>query len=263
MAEESKPVDDKLAEQDPKGKGKAAAVESDDEGEAVDDNEADAPAADASDTKAATTTGAKKKKSKKKKLKEALTGKSSGGSAGDDKEDQLHKAIDGLSADQVSQLLELNPALANEIARASGGSSDPNSALEALRRLKLQEIMTGLASSGKNVKDMGAYKFWSTQPVPKLGEEGDGKFKEGPIRIQKVEDVSKEPPPMIPGFEWDTLDLEKPEELKEVWELLNGHYVEDDEAMFRFNYSASILKWSVGFQLIFPMTPAYLLPTGP
>lgn len=33
--------------------------------------------------------------------------------------------------------------------------------------------------------------------------------------------------------------------LEEVWELLNGHYVEDEEAMFRFNYSVSFLNWYI------------------
>ena len=34
-------------------------------------------------------------------------------------------------------------------------------------------------------------------------------------------------------------------QLKEVYELLNGHYVEDEEAMFRLNYCASFLDWCV------------------
>lgn len=227
MAEESKPIDPKLAEaeEDPKGKGKAAAVESDDDG--------DEPATEAA---GASSTGAKKKKSKKKKLKEALTGKSSK----DDQETQLHKAIDNLTPDQVSQLLDLNPALAGEIAKSTG-SNDLSAATEALKRLKLQEIMTGLAAGGKNVKDMGAYKFWSTQPVPNFGEEA--KFEDGPIKQQTVDQVAKEPPPLISGFEWCDMDISNPQENEEVRELLQGHYVEDDEALFRFNYSYSILKW--------------------
>ncbi|KAL9124296.1 MAG: hypothetical protein Q9217_006364 [Psora testacea] len=32
-------------------------------------------------------------------------------------------------------------------------------------------------------------------------------------------------------------------QLEEVYELLTGHYVEDDGAMFRFNYSVSFLNW--------------------
>ncbi|KAI0121141.1 acyl-CoA N-acyltransferase [Xylariales sp. AK1849] len=239
MAEESKPIDPKLteAEETSKGKGKAAAVESDDE---FDEDVADEPAA----ATGAKSTGGKKKKSKRKKIKDALSGKLS--SSQDDKEAQLHKAIDGLTPDQVSQLLELNPALAGEIAKA-GGSNDIKSATEALKQLKLQEIMTGLAASGKNAKDMGAYKFWATQPVVKFGEDtGErAKIEDGPIRVQTVDQVAKEPAALLAGFEWCTMDLVKPEELKEVEELLHGHYVEDDEAMFRFNYSASILKWAM------------------
>ncbi|KAH6657093.1 acyl-CoA N-acyltransferase [Truncatella angustata] len=231
MAEESKVVDPKLTagEEDlnDKGKGKAVAVESADEGDDL-----------ATEADAATSTGAKKKKSKKKKLKDALTGKSSK----DDQETNLHKAIDNLTPDQVSQLLDLNPALASEIARTSG-SNDLSSATEALKRLKLQEIMTGLASSGKNAKDMGAYKFWSTQPVTHFGEEA--KFEDGPIKIQTIDQVSKEPPPLIQGFEWCDMDISNPTENEEVRDLLQGHYVEDDEALFRFNYSYSILKWAM------------------
>ncbi|KAI0170533.1 acyl-CoA N-acyltransferase [Pestalotiopsis sp. NC0098] len=229
MAEESKVIDPQLAEpteEDPKGKGKAAAVESD-------EDEGDEPTADAS------APSAKKKKSKKKKIKDALTGKSS---SKDEQENKLHKAIDNLTPDQVSQLLDLNPALASEIAKSTG-SNDLSSATEALKRLKLQEIMTGLAASGKNAKDMGAYKFWSTQPVPNFGEEQ--KFEDGPIKIQTLDKVPKEPPPLVAGFEWCDMDISNPKENEEVRELLQGHYVEDDEALFRFNYSYSILKWAM------------------
>jgi glycylpeptide N-tetradecanoyltransferase len=89
---------------------------------------------------------------------------------------------------------------------------------------------------------MGAYKFWQTQPVPKFGEEA-GKIEEGPLRIQKVDEVDKNPQPLVAGFEWVTMDLMDDGEMKEVYELLNGHYVEDDEAMFRFNYIPEVLRW--------------------
>ncbi|KAI1436819.1 peptide N-myristoyl transferase [Xylaria sp. CBS 124048] len=155
----------------------------------------------------------------------------------------LQKAIGDLSNDQVSQLLDLNPALATELASTSDKS--PEAAAKALRGLKLREILTGLAPSGKNVKDMGAYKFWATQPVPKFDEEPNPTIEEGPIKLQSVDEIAKEPSPLIDGFEWTTLDLLDDAQLKEVWELLNGHYVEDDEAMFRFNYSTSILRWAM------------------
>lgn len=34
-------------------------------------------------------------------------------------------------------------------------------------------------------------------------------------------------------------------QLEEVYELLTGHYVEDEESMFRFNYSVSFFNWYV------------------
>ena len=104
---------------------------------------------------------------------------------------KIQSALGGLSAEQVNQLLDLNPALASELSSAS--SSDPNAAADALKRLNLQDIMTGLASSGKNVKDMGAYKFWATQPVQKFGEDENPEkpFEEGPIKLQTVDEISK------------------------------------------------------------------------
>lgn len=101
--------------------------------------------------------------------------------------------------------------------------------------------MTGLAANGKNYKDMGSYKFWQTQPVPKFGEKEQ--IEEGPFKIVDLEQVPKEPGPLVEGFEWVTMDLTDDEEIKEVYELLNGHYVEDNEAMFRLNYSKAFFKW--------------------
>jgi glycylpeptide N-tetradecanoyltransferase len=34
-------------------------------------------------------------------------------------------------------------------------------------------------------------------------------------------------------------------QLKELYTLLTENYVEDDDAMFRFDYSASFLKWGL------------------
>ena len=36
-----------------------------------------------------------------------------------------------------------------------------------------------------------------------------------------------------------------PKQNKELYELLSLNYVEDDDAMFRFDYSADFLKWFV------------------
>lgn len=228
-AEESKPVEPAVQEVDAKLKAKAAELESEEEED--DEPSTAAPAAGSSATK-------KKKKSKRKKAKELLTGGSSAGP-----QDEMAKAINGLNPQQLKDLLALNPALAQEIAQATGTANpSADQAAEMLKKMNLQEIMTGLAAGGKNAKDMASYKFWQTQPVPKFGEE-DRNMEEGPLKIQTVDEVSKEPAALVPGFEWVTVDLKSDEEVKEVYELLNGHYVEDDDAQFRFNYSPSILRW--------------------
>ncbi|KAK0391609.1 hypothetical protein NLU13_1109 [Sarocladium strictum] len=234
-AEESKPIEPAVAEVDAQLKGKPAELESDVESD-------DEPTTTAEGSTAAgpsASASKKKKKSKRKKAKELLTG-----SSGDPDQD-LKKAIGGLTPQQLKDLMALNPALAQEVAQISG-TSNPSAEQTAnlLRKMNLQEIMTGLAAGGKNAKDMASYKFWQTQPVPKFGEE-EKNMEEGPLKIQTVDDVSKEPAALVSGFEWVTVDLKSDEEVKEVYELLNGHYVEDDDAHFRFNYSPSILRWAM------------------
>ena len=234
--EESKPVAPVVDEAGAERQGQQAEMEPDES-----DDEATTTAANAPTEAAGTKKKNKKKKksSKRAQITELLTG----GQAGGDVESEMKKAIGGLTPQQMKELLALNPSLQHELAQASGGA-DPTVEQTAamLKGMDLRDIMTGLAAGGKNVKDMGAYKFWQTQPVPRFGDEAKVD-EEGPLRIQTVDEVPTEPQPLVAGFEWVTMDLESDEEIKEVYELLNGHYVEDDEAMFRFNYSPAILRW--------------------
>ena len=229
MAEESKPVDLKSS-QDAAAEVIAEASNAQD-GSGSDDEHNDAP----STTDSASTPAKKKKSSKKKKMKAAV----GLGSKDAPSEKDLQKAVSNLSKDQLTDLLSMNPALAAEVGYKEG--EDNKAAMEAMKKLSLQDIMTGLAAGGKNAKDMASYKFWATQPVPKFGE--TAKIEEGPFKMIDPEKVSKEPAPMLPGFEWVTMDLTKEDQLQELFDLLYGHYVEDQEAMFRFNYSTSFLRW--------------------
>lgn len=181
----------------------------------------------------------KKKRSRKRKIKDALTGK---GKQPEIK-DTESPAGQHLSKDQLNMLLEANPALKNELlAKTKGGNESME---QALRKLNINEMLTGLAPQGKNAKDMGSHAFWKTQPVLSFDEVASGKDKivDGPIKEIDIEKVDKNPSPMYPGFEWVTMDLEDEKQLEEVYELLTNHYVEDNEAMFRFRYSPSFLNW--------------------
>lgn len=85
------------------------------------------------------------------------------------------------------------------------------------------------------------HKFWDTQPVPKFK---DQRSEEGPmITDQTLESVPEEPKALPAGFEWSNVNLMNDEEAEEVYSLLKNNYVEDDDHMFRFEYSIPFLRW--------------------
>ncbi|KAK9395694.1 glycylpeptide N-tetradecanoyltransferase 1 [Crotalus adamanteus] len=84
-----------------------------------------------------------------------------------------------------------------------------------------------------------SYQFWDTQPVPKLGEVVNI---HGPVELDK-DNIHQEPYTLPQGFMWDALDLGDRGVLKELYTLLNENYVEDDDNMFRFDYSPEFLLW--------------------
>lgn len=104
---------------------------------------------------------------------------------------------------------------------------------------KLQQMMMISEDERKNK----TYEFWDTQPVPKLDDEIDGDINES-VEGDK-QDIRQEPFSLPPGFNWDTLDLNDDDQLKELYTLLNENYVEDDDNMFRFDYSKEFLKWAL------------------
>ncbi|EFN78470.1 glycylpeptide N-tetradecanoyltransferase 2 [Harpegnathos saltator] len=85
------------------------------------------------------------------------------------------------------------------------------------------------------------YQFWSTQPVPKMDEKI--------VRNEAIEpdktSVREEPYSLPADFQWDTLNLDDPLVLAELYTLLSENYVEDDDAMFRFDYPPYFLKWAL------------------
>ena len=106
---------------------------------------------------------------------------------------------------------------------------------EQLKKMQLQQKY-----DKEEIKDN--YKFWSTQPVPQFNKECEVKF--GEIwKDHKVEDLEKEPLALPEGFEWKNVDLSKQNELDKLYEFLKSNYVEDDDHMFRFDYSKDFLKW--------------------
>jgi len=87
-----------------------------------------------------------------------------------------------------------------------------------------------------------SHLFWDNQPVPKLSEtiadEGTAIDKE-----KTIAEVRQIPYALPEGFEWSDIEVNDEKSIKEVYTLLNENYVEDDDNMFRFDYSIDFLRW--------------------
>lgn len=115
----------------------------------------------------------------------------------------------------------------------------------------IRDALGALLLEDDGSKPKERYAFWETQPVAQFHETVDTSMvaqpvADGPIDVpKKVEDVRSEPLPLPPSFEWCTCDIFDESQLKEVYQLLSAHYVEDDENMFRFAYSPEFLRWAL------------------
>ena len=67
-------------------------------------------------------------------------------------------------------------------------------------------------------------------------------FIEPPIEMSEVRG---EPFSLPSAFRWCDVDVHDNKELTELYTLLSENYVEDDDNMFRFDYSSQFLLWYV------------------
>ena len=121
-------------------------------------------------------------------------------------------------------------------------TDSPNSATD-MQKVFQRIFIESQAAGGKQVKKDKTYEFWDTQPVPKLDDTIEADTNEA-VEADK-DNVRQEPFSLPGGFTWDTLDIEDSDQLKELYTLLNENYVEDDDNMFRFDYSPTFLRWAL------------------
>ncbi|KDQ61034.1 hypothetical protein JAAARDRAFT_124146 [Jaapia argillacea MUCL 33604] len=162
------------------------------------------------------------------------------------KKSKVSKALKALKGQKEVPQAVVDKVL--ETVKAKHGETegvDENTVRMALDHLKIMDVAKGKTGlMGKGRKDAGDHKFWATQPVPQLGEEGP--TDDGYIEASKPrEEVRQDPYPLPKDFQWSTIDLNDPNQLKEVYELLSLNYVEDHDASFRFRYTAEFLDWAL------------------
>lgn len=148
------------------------------------------------------------------------------------------------------QMLEnaTNELQTNDIQTPSTSGTDPlvnaqlKQILDEAMKSKLNPLMRDIAKTQQEAVQK-PFKFWSTQPVPKFDEIVEHNE---PIEPNKqISDIRAEPYALPDGFKWETMKLDDPLVLTELYTLLNENYVEDDDAMFRFDYQPEFLKWAL------------------
>lgn len=143
--------------------------------------------------------------------------------------------------------IESNNPEENEASPFPVSSLESQDVLKTIKALNLNDVM-------KLSKEVAAgstkvYKFWNTQPVPKIDKTTDelveSEFHKAIEADKMVNEIKQDPFALPEGFVWDTLDLNNDVILKELYTLLNENYVEDDDAMFRFDYQPEFLRWAL------------------
>lgn len=178
--------------------------------------------------------------SKKKERRQKGKNQSGAEHAATEKDDSTGKAEAGGSAGDATATIPTDAAdlideakLKSLLDEAYKFKSNPNMLPALLRDAPKtpQEAMTK------------SFKFWSTQPVPKFDEVIE---KNEAIEPNKeVAEIRADPYALPDGFKWETMKLDDPLILAELYTLLNENYVEDDDAMFRFDYQPDFLKWAL------------------
>ncbi len=119
----------------------------------------------------------------------------------------------------------------------SSSTTDPAAGISADISKLLQQVSVRSAAKKEE------HRFWDTQPVPKIGEQVEVNHQLDVVKT--TDDVRQTPYPLPPGFEWSPLDAKDTHQLDELYHLLTENYVEDDDNMFRFDYSRDFLQWAL------------------
>lgn len=117
---------------------------------------------------------------------------------------------------------------------------DPKVIADLMKMLGQQQAPS--ITSNLKPKPIEQYKFWKTQPVLTPDTPVDD---EGPIENKTIDEVRKVPQNLPEGFEWTIIDVNDQPQLEELYELLYGNYVEDEDEQFRFRYSPEFLRWAL------------------
>lgn len=150
-------------------------------------------------------------------------------------------------SDAVVAKPDATPELEEVAAGLHGQMSSPLQ--DKLGQKDLVKVLQQMQLEKPDKKVVRDHLFWGMQPVPQ--NENDQKATPGEIETKTVAEVSKEPYPLPEGFVWSNCDMSDPATIDEAYTLLYENYVEDDDNLFRFDYSREFLQWAL-------MPPGYV-----
>uniref|UniRef100_A0A158Q719 Glycylpeptide N-tetradecanoyltransferase n=1 Tax=Elaeophora elaphi TaxID=1147741 RepID=A0A158Q719_9BILA len=173
--------------------------------------------------------------------------------AGDEKLDGRNEKVMAAGDSKVDSKVQHNgEENGDDNAQNIAGRNSPTAVID-LKELtesalmKKFEMLTvgGGTSAAKHLTEAQRHKylFWDTQPVPKINEMvTENRAIEPPLDIS---DVREEPFSLPDPFCWCDVEINNVKELTELYTLLTENYVEDDDNMFRFDYSPQFLLWAL------------------
>lgn len=175
------------------------------------------------------------------------------------------------AAEIINNLLQNQVVPGGAAADASGSNTQVGEAQQAAIQQMMQQLKLGGMTLPNAVADAEGsddtkHAFWDTQPmlqsddpnentkntkpqaVPVAangGERPDPNWHKPIIPDKPQSELRQDPYNMPKGFEWSEVDISDPAQRTEVYDLLYQNYVEDDECMFRFDYSQDFLTWAL------------------
>lgn len=107
----------------------------------------------------------------------------------------------------------------NNLIETTEEQTGANKAMDEIRQLLFNQKKN---KKGEQIKE--EYKFWDTQPVPKINSEDNDLI--GPINTENDIDKEKKEPYNLPtGFSWWDVDINKDSDITKVNKLeINIHF---------------------------------------
>lgn len=127
----------------------------------------------------------------------------------------------------------------------NNNNNDNSVETTTLSQIEAAMAQFGLQANTKIKEKKESHTFWDTQPVPKTSTAINPEANEAIDPVKTIDEIKKDPYTLPASFEWTDTDVNDDEILRQVYTLLNENYVEDDDNMFRFDYSQDFLRWAL------------------